>query len=66
MQSDHAFIWEAAMLETIDVDLVDKWVLNVGRNQGRFLRLIVDRCGIIEGFGFDAPSATEDARQLAG
>ncbi len=66
MQNDHAFIWKA-MLETIDVDLVDKRVLDAGCNQGGFLRLIADRCGVIEGFGYDpASSAIEDARQLAG
>jgi len=66
MQNDHAFIW-MAMLETIDVDLLDKRVLDAGCNQGGFLRLIADRCGIVEGFGYEpASSAIADARQLAG
>ncbi len=66
MQSDHAFIWRA-ILETIDVDLVEKRVLDAGCNQGGFLRLIADHCGIDEGFGYDpASSAIADARQLAG
>jgi SAM-dependent methyltransferase len=66
MQNDHEFIWKA-MLETIDVDLVDKRVLDAGCNQGGFLRLIADLCGIIEGFGYDpATTAIEDARQLVG
>jgi SAM-dependent methyltransferase len=66
MQAEHAFIWEA-MLETIDSDLAGKRVLDAGCNRGGFLRLLADRCGIAEGFGFDpAAGAIEDARRLAG
>ena len=66
MQDEHGFVWDA-MLETIDVDLAGKRVLDAGCNRGAFLRLLADRCGIAEGFGYDpAPSAIEDARRLAG
>ncbi len=62
MQDEHAFIWRA-MLETIDVDLAGKRVIDVGCNQGGFLRLLVDRCSIGEGFGYDpATGAIDDAR----
>ncbi len=66
MQDDHGFIWEA-MLETIDIDLAGKRVLDAGCNQGGFLRLLADRCAIAEGFGYDpAAGAVKDARRLAG
>jgi SAM-dependent methyltransferase len=66
MQDEHGFIWRA-MLETIDVDLEGKQVLDAGCNRGGFLRLLADRCGIAEGSGFDpAAGAVEDARRLAG
>lgn len=66
MQDEHAFIWKA-MLETIDVDLAGKRVLDAGCNRGGFLRLLADRCGIAEGFGYDpASGAIEDARRLVG
>jgi SAM-dependent methyltransferase len=66
MQGDHAFIW-AAMLDTIDIELAGRRVLDAGCNRGGFLRLLVDRCGIAEGFGYDpASGAIEDARRLAG
>ena len=66
MQDEHAFVWRA-MLETIDIDLAGKRVLDAGCNQGGFLRLLADRCGIAEGFGYDpAAGAVEDARRLAG
>lgn len=66
MQDDHAFIWRA-MLDTIDIDLAGKRVLDAGCNRGGFLRLLADRCGIVEGFGYDpASGAIEDARRLAG
>ena len=66
MQDEHAFVWRA-MLETIDVDLAGKRVLDAGCNRGGFLRLLADRCGIAEGFGYDpASGAIEDARRLAG
>jgi SAM-dependent methyltransferase len=63
MQDDHAFIWRA-MLDAIDIDLAGKRVLDTGCNRGGFLRLLADRCGIVEGFGYDP--ASEDARRLAG
>jgi SAM-dependent methyltransferase len=66
MQDEHAFIWNA-MLETIDIDLAGRRVLDAGCNRGGYLRLLVDRCGIAEGFGYDpASGAIEDARRLAG
>jgi SAM-dependent methyltransferase len=66
MQDEHGFIWEA-MLETIDVDLTGKRVLDAGCNRGGFLRLLADRCAIAEGFGYDpAAGAVQDARRLAG
>ena len=66
MQDEHGFIWKA-MLETIDIDLVDKRVLDAGCNRGGFLRLLADKCGIAEGFGYDpASGAIEDARRLVG
>jgi SAM-dependent methyltransferase len=55
------------MLDTIDIDLAGKRVLDAGCNRGGFLRLLADRCGIAEGFGYDpASGAIEDARRLAG
>src|SRR5262249_22091857 len=66
MQEEHAFIWEA-MLDTIDIDLAGKRVLDAGCNRGGFLRLLTDSCAIAEGFGYDqAMGAVEDARRLAG
>ena len=66
MQDDHAFIW-GAMLDTIDIDLAGRRVLDAGCNRGGFLRLLADRCGVGEGFGYDpASGAIEDARRLAG
>jgi SAM-dependent methyltransferase len=66
MQGEHAFVWEA-MLDTIDVDLAGKRVLDAGCNRGGFLRLLIDRCGIAEGLGYDpAAGAIDDARRLAG
>jgi SAM-dependent methyltransferase len=66
MQKAHRFVWEA-MLDTIDADLTGKRVFEAGCNQGGLLRLLVDRCGIGEGFGYDpASGAVEDARRLAG
>jgi SAM-dependent methyltransferase len=42
-------------------------VLDAGCNRGGFLRLLAERCGIAEGFGYDpASGAIEDARRLAG
>ena len=65
MQDEHGFIW-AAMLDTVDVDLRAAKVLDAGCNRGGFLRLLVDRAGIAEGFGYDpAEGAVDDARRLA-
>ena len=66
MQDEHRFIWEA-MLETIDLDLTGRRVLDAGCNRGGFLRLLADTAGIAEGYGFDpASDAIADARRLAG
>lgn len=66
MQEEHGFVW-SAMLDTIDVDLTGKRVLDAGCNQGGFLRLVADRFAISEGFGYDpASGAIDDARRLAG
>ncbi|MGI8756634.1 MAG: class I SAM-dependent methyltransferase [Acidimicrobiales bacterium] len=65
MQDEHAFVWRA-MIETIDIDLAGSRILDAGCNRGGFLRLLADRCGIADGFGYDpAVGAIEDARQLA-
>jgi SAM-dependent methyltransferase len=65
MQEEHGFIWRA-MLDTTDVDLAAQRVLDAGCNRGGFLRLLADRHGIAEGFGYDpAAGAIEDARRLA-
>jgi SAM-dependent methyltransferase len=66
MQDEHGFIW-LAMLEMVDIELSGMKVLDVGCNRGGFLRLLVDRAGIGEGFGYDpAAGAIEDARRLTG
>ena len=66
MQDEHGFIWRA-MLDTIDVGLAGGRVLDAGCNRGGFLRLLTDRHGITEGFGYDpAAGAVDDARRLAG
>lgn len=66
MQDEHAFVWRA-MLETIDVDLAGKRVLDAGCNRGGFLRLLADKRGIKEGFGYDpASGAIDDAKRLTG
>jgi SAM-dependent methyltransferase len=66
MQEEHGFIWDA-MLDTIEFDLAGARVLDAGCNRGGFLRLLADRCGIAEGFGYDpASGAIEDARRLVG
>ena len=66
MQDEHGFIWRA-MLDTIDMDLAGRRVLDAGCNRGGFLRLLADEHGIAEGFGYDpAAGAIEDARRLAG
>lgn len=65
MQEEHEFVWRA-ILDTIDIDLSGKRVLDAGCNRGGFLRLLADRCAIGEGFGYDpASGAIEDARRLA-
>jgi SAM-dependent methyltransferase len=64
MQDEHGFIWKA-MLDTIDVDLTGKRVLDAGCNRGGFLRLLVDVAGIAQGYGYDpASGAVADARRL--
>ena len=66
MQDEHGFVWRA-MLDTIDTDVSGKRVLDAGCNRGGFLRLLVDRYRIAEGFGYDpAAGAIQDARRLAG
>lgn len=66
MQDEHGFLWDA-LLDTIDVDLAGRRVLDAGCNRGGFLRLLADGRGIAEGYGYDpAAAAIEDARQLAG
>lgn len=66
MQHEHGFLWQA-MLDTIDVHLAGATVLDVGCNQGGFLRLLADTASITEGFGYDpAAAAIADARRLCG
>src|ERR1700722_6458410 len=66
MQDEHGFIWKA-MLDTIDVDLTGKRVLDAGCNRGGFLRLLVDAAGIAQGYGYDpAAGAVADAQRLTG
>jgi SAM-dependent methyltransferase len=66
MQEEHGFLWRA-MLDTIDIGLAGRRVLDAGCNQGGFLRLLVDESGIAAGFGYDpASGAVDEARRLAG
>jgi SAM-dependent methyltransferase len=66
MQEEHGFLWRA-LLDTIDIDLAGRRVLDAGCNRGGFLRLLVDEWGIGEGYGYDpASAAIDDARRLAG
>jgi SAM-dependent methyltransferase len=66
MQDEHGFVWKA-MLDTIDIDLTGRRVLDAGCNRGGFLRLLVDTEGITAGYGYDpATGAIADARRLAG
>ena len=66
MQDEHGFLWQA-MLNTIDIDLTGRRVLDAGCNRGGFLRLLVDEFRIAEGYGYDpASGAIEDARRLIG
>jgi len=66
MQEEHGFLWRA-LLDTIDIDLAGRRVLDAGCNRGGFLRLLVDDAAIAQGYGFDpAAGAIEDARRLAG
>jgi SAM-dependent methyltransferase len=65
MQDEHGFLWRA-MLETMETDLTGRRVLDAGCNQGGFLRMLADRCGIARGYGYDpASAAVDDARRLA-
>ena len=66
MQDAHGFVWKA-MLDTVDVDLAGKRILDAGCNRGGFLYLLADSCGIAEGCGYDpASGAVADARRLTG
>jgi SAM-dependent methyltransferase len=66
MQDEHGFVWQA-MLDTIDIDLAGRRVLDAGCNRGGFLRLLATRSGIAAGYGYDpAAGAIDDARRLAG
>jgi SAM-dependent methyltransferase len=66
MQDEHGFVWNS-MLDSIDTDLAGQRVLDVGCNRGGFLRLLLNRCAIGEGYGYDpAAGAIKDARKLAG
>ncbi len=66
MQEEHEFLWRA-LLDTIDVDLAGRRVLDVGCNRGGFLRMLVDDAKIAAGYGYDpASQAVDDARRLAG
>lgn len=57
----------AGHVETLDVDLAGRRVLDAGCNRGGFLRILADGHGIDEGCGYDpAAGAIEDARRLAG
>jgi SAM-dependent methyltransferase len=65
MQEEHGFLWRA-IIDTIDIDLAGRRVLDAGCNRGGFLRLLVDESGIGEGYGYDpASGAIDDARRLA-
>jgi SAM-dependent methyltransferase len=66
MQEEHGFLWRA-LLDTVDIDLAGRRVLDAGCNRGGFLRLLVDESSIAEGYGYDpASGAIDDARRLAG
>jgi SAM-dependent methyltransferase len=66
MQEEHGFIWRA-MLDTIDIDLTGRRVLDAGCNRGGFLRLLSGESAITAGHGYDpASGAIADARRLAG
>lgn len=65
MQDEHGFIWRA-MLDTIDVDLNGKRILDAGCNRGGFLRLLASEYAIAAGYGYDpAEGAIADASRLA-
>jgi SAM-dependent methyltransferase len=66
MQDEHEFLWRA-MVNTIDVELSGRRVLDAGCNRGGFLRLLADEHRIAEGFGYDpATGAIADAQRLTG
>ena len=66
MQDEHVFVWKA-ILDSVDSDLAGRRVLDIGCNQGGFLRLTYDDRRIAEGWGYDpASAAVADARRLAG
>ncbi len=65
MQDDHVFIWDA-MCEAAGPLLENAIVLDIGCNQGGFLRRMVDRWDIGRGYGFDiAEAAVAEASRLA-
>jgi SAM-dependent methyltransferase len=65
MQEEHGFVWRA-MLDTIDIDVTGRRVLDAGCNRGGFLRLLSAESGAV-GHGYDpASGAIADARRLAG
>jgi hypothetical protein len=65
MQDEHEFVWRA-MLETIDIDLTGRRILDAGCNRGGFLRLLCAEASIADGSGYDpaATGAIADARRL--
>ena len=64
MQDEHEFVWRA-MLDTIDVDLTGRRILDAGCNRGGFLRLLCAEASIADGSGYDpAAGAIADARRL--
>jgi len=65
MQEEHGFLWRS-LLDTVDIDLTGRRVLDAGCNRGGFLRLLVDEARITAGYGYDpAAGAIDDARRLA-
>ena len=64
MQDEHEFVWRA-MLDTIDIDLTGRRILDAGCNRGGFLRLLCAEASIADGSGYDpAAGAIADARRL--
>lgn len=64
MQVDHTFIWDA-IVRDVDTGLENTRVLDIGCNQGGFLRRLADRERIGQGYGFDvAIDAIEEAESF--